>query len=253
MRAVIHYTGIVLMVLLVGFSTGCKKDSTSTDTTDTVTGDLFPLVEGHIYVYNEYTTDVQGNKIAGTDHRVATKVGSSVSFAGRTGNLLIDSVYSVDGQFTGLDTLINASKGNDGTIYFTLPVTMFADFPVSISLPVLWIPFFQPAQGVGTSYDIFTLDTTITYQTLPLRIQLTLSAALNQKENVQVPAGLFSAYQGALNYSLVATSGGITLASQSGNVLKMWLLENVGPVKISYSPMGLETTALTEELVGKNF
>jgi hypothetical protein len=253
MRDMIQYAGIVLIILLIGSTPGCKKDSTAPDTQDTVTGDLFPLVEGHIYVYNEYTTDAQGNKIAGTDHRVATKVGPSVSFAGRTGNLLIDSIYSVDGQFTGLDTLISASRGNDGTIYFTLPTTMFTDFPVSFSLPALWIPFFQPSRGLGTSYDIFTLDTTITYETLPLRIQLTLSGALNQKENVQVPAGSFSSYPGVLNYSLVASSSSVTLLSQNGNVLRMWLYENVGPVKISYSPMGLETTAETEELVSKNF
>jgi hypothetical protein len=253
MRAMMQCTGVILLALCVGFSTGCKKDSTSTDTPDTITGDLFPLVEGHLYVYNEYTTDMDGNKISGTDHRVATRVGPSVSFGGRSGNLLIDSVYSIDGQLTGLDTLINASSGNDGTIYFTLPTTMFADFPVPFSLPSLWIPFFQPAKGVGASYDIFTLDTTITYQSIPLRIQLTLSGSLNQKENVQVPAGTYSAYRGELNYTLTATSGAITFLSQSGNVLKMWLYENTGPVKISYSPMGTATTAQTEELVGKNF
>jgi hypothetical protein len=253
MRAILNFTGIVLMALFIGFAPGCKKDSTSTDTPDPITGDLFPLIEGHLYVYTEYTTDAQGNKIAGTDHRIATKIGPSVSFEGRSGNLLIDSVYSTDGQFIGLDTLINASKGTDGTIYFTLPTTMFADFPVSFSLPSLWLPFFQPEKGVGTSYDIFTHDTTIIYESIPLQIQLTLSGALNQKENVQVPAGSFSAYQGVLNYNLVATSGSVTFLSQSGNVLRMWLLENVGPVKISYSPMGTATTAQTEELVNKNF
>ncbi len=255
MRALLHYTIVVLVALPIITMMGCKKDSspTGTSTPPPISGDLFPIVEGHLYIYNEYETDAQSQKISGTDYRVATMVGPSVTVAGRSGNYLIDSVYSPDGNFLVLDTLITAQKGMDGTIYFTLPPNLLQDFPISITFPPIWLPFFQPVAGVGVSYVIYSLDTTVTYQTLPLRIQLSLSGVINQKENVQVPAGTYSAYRGELNYDLTATSGSVTLYRQNGNVLTMWLCEDIGPVKISWAPLGTSMTGSARELVSKNF
>ncbi len=257
MRAILNHVTVILVIFLITAAMGCKKESSPTETPATITGDLFPIIEGHIYVYNEYETNAQGTKIPGTDYRIATKVGSSVTIAGKSGNILVDSIYTTNGQFFKLDTLITARKGTDGTIYFTLPQNMFQDFPVSLSLPLIWLPFFQPSAGVGTSYDIYSLDTTVTYQytpdlSIPVRIQLTLSGVINQKENVNVPAGSYSAYRGELNYNLIATSGMFT-SSQNGNILTMWLYENVGPVKIAWTPMGSDTTGTARELVSKNF
>jgi hypothetical protein len=253
MRVIFHQVAFFIAVFLVISIAGCKKDSSPTDSSATISGDLFPIVQGHLYVYNEYTTDVQGNKIAGTDHRVSTKVGPSVTIAGASGNILIDSIYLPNGQFSTLDTTNAARKGADGTIYFILPSDLLADFPVAIALPTVWLPFFQPSAGVGTSYTIFTLDTTVTYQSVQLQLQLTLTGVINQKESVAVPAGTYSAYRGELNFSLNAVSGSVTWYSQSGNVLKMWLYEDVGPVKTSWSALGTATNGSIQELVSKNF
>jgi hypothetical protein len=114
------------------------------------------------------------------------------------------------------------------------------------------MPFLQPAAGIGNVYNIFTFDSTITYQGTSYYQSTNVTGVLNQKENVQVSAGSFSAYR----FELIekdSTKIGIQLTSSSEFRQTYWLVENIGPVKISQSSSSSGANNTVQELINKNF
>jgi hypothetical protein len=184
--------------------------------------------------------DWQNNKISGTDHRMATLVGHSTTISGKSVNLVIDSTYDSKGALQGLDTLY-LDKEADGTINKVSMVFNSATF----------MPFLKPAAGFGNVYNIFTYDTTLTYQGTFYHESSKVTGVLNQKETVQVPAGSFSAYR--LDITEVDSSIIGTQLQSSETRQTYWLVENIGPVKIfqTSSSSGMNNTV--QELVSKNF
>jgi hypothetical protein len=184
--------------------------------------------------------DGQNNKISGTDHREAMVVGPSKTIMGKSANLIIDSVYYSNGAVQSLDTIYIA-KETDGTIN-----------EVSItSNSAIFMPILQPAAGIGNVYNIFTFDTTITYQGIPYHQSSKVTGVLNQKENVQVSAGSFSAYRLEI-IEVDSTIIGTQLTS-SEFIQTYWLVENIGPVKISQTSSSSGMNNTVEELISKNF
>ncbi len=235
---------IFVFSVLILFA-GCKKDST-TAPAPAINGDIFPIAQGHVYVYTESDIDANRNPIAGTDHRVATLVGPAVTIAGRTGHYLIDSIYTTGGILGRIDTFNIASKDPDRTVYFTLPESAFPDLPFRLS--ATWFPLFQPGAGEDNGYDIYRLDTTIVYQSISMAMNIKLRGVIGAQETVQVPAGPFQAYTGTVTYEYGLSSMGISAPPETGLAIKMWLVDGVGPVKI-LNP-GDETVRL---LAARNF
>jgi hypothetical protein len=160
---------------------------------------------------------------------------------GKSVTLVIDSIYYSNGALQGIDTMYLA-KETDGTIN-----------EVSItSNSAIFMPILQPSAGIGNVYNIFTFDTTIIYQGIPYHQSTKVTGVLNQKENVQVSAGSFSAYR----FELIekdSTIIGTQLTSSSEFRQTYWLVENIGPVKIfqTSSSSGMDNTV--QELISKNF
>jgi hypothetical protein len=238
MNTYLFRNSILLISFFLLFISGCSKDSSPTGPNTPSVGDLFPLVQNHAYVFNDYMVDGQNNKISGTDHREAMVVGPSKTIMGRSANLIIDSVYYSNGALQSLDTIYIA-KETDGTVSI-------------MSNSVIFMPFLQPAAGIGNVYNIFTFDTTIIDQGIPYHQSSRVTGVLNQKENVQVSAGSFSAYR----FELIekdSTIIGTQLTSSSEFRQTYWLVENIGPVKIfqTSSSSGMNNTV--QELISKNF
>ena len=241
MNTYLFRNSIVLIGFLLLFISGCSKDSSPTGPNTQNFGDLFPLVQNHAYVYNEYDVDLQNNKISGTDHRGQIVVGPLTSIMGKSVNLVIDSVFYSNGTLQSLDTLYFA-KGTDGTIN---KVTI-------ISNSAIFMPFMAPAAGIGNAYNIFTLDTTVTYQGYSYHQSSKVTGVLNQKENVQVSAGSFSAYR--LDITEVDSANiGTQLISSSETKQSYWLVENIGPVKIFQTSSSSGSSNTVDELISKNF
>jgi hypothetical protein len=181
--------------------------------------------------------DGQNNKISGTDHRDAMVVGPSKTIMGKSANLIIDSVYYSNGALQSLDTIYIA-KETDGTVSI-------------MSNSVIFMPFLQPAAGIGNVYNIFTFDTTLIYQGIPYHQSSKVTGVLNQKENVQVSAGSFSAYR----FELIEKDSTIIGTQLTSSEFRQtyWFVENIGPVKIfqTSSSSGMNNTV--QELISKNF
>jgi hypothetical protein len=241
MNTYLFRNSILLIGFLLLFISGCSKDSSPTGPNTPSVGDLFPLVQNHAYVYNEYLVDGQNNKISGTDHRNTLVVGPLTSIMGKSVTLVIDSIYYSNGALQGIDTMYLA-KETDGTIN-----------EVSItSNSAIFMPILQPSAGIGNVYNIFTFDTTIIYQGIPYHQSTKVTGVLNQKENVQVSAGSFSAYR----FELIekdSTIIGTQLTSSSEFRQTYWLVENIGPVKIFQTSSSAGVNSTVQELVSKNF
>jgi hypothetical protein len=229
---------ILLISIFLLFISGCSKDSLPTGPTTPSVGDIFPLVQNHAYVFNDYMVDVQNNKIFGTDHREAMVVGPLTTIMGKSANLIIDSVYYSIGALQSLDTIYIAKEAN-GTLSI-------------LSNSLFFMPFVQPAAGIGNVYNIYTLDTTIAYQGNIYNQSVKLTGVLNQKENVQVAAGSFSAYR--LDITEVdSTKIGTQLISSNEGKQTYWLVENIGPVKILQPGSSSGANNTVQELISKNF
>ena len=238
MNTYLFRNSILLISFFLLFISGCSKDSSPTGPNTPSVGDLFPLIQNHAYVFNDYMVDGQNNKISGTDHREATVVGPTNTIMGKSANLIIDSVYDSNGTLQSLDTIYIA-KETDGTMSI-------------MSNSVMFMPFLQPAAGIGNVYNIFTFDTTFTYQGNPYHESFHVTGVLNQKENVQVSAGSFSAYRLEI-IQVDSAKYGTQPTSSSEERQTYWLVENIGPVKISQisSSSGINNTV--QELISKNF
>ena len=228
---------IVFISIFLLFISGCSKDSSPTGPNTPTVGDLFPLVQNHAYVFNDYMVDGQNNKISGTDYREAMVVGPSKTIMGKSANLILDSVYDSNGGLQSLDTTYIAKEA-DGTMSI-------------MSNSVNFMPFLQPAAGIGNVYTIFSFDTTLTYQGSPYHQSSHVTGVLNQKENVQVSAGSFSAYRLTITEVDSAIIG--TQLTSSEYIQTYWLVENIGPVKILQPSSSSGTNNTVQELISKNF
>jgi len=238
MNTYLFRNSILLICIFLLFVSGCSKDSSPTGPNTPSVGDLFPLVQNHAYVFNGYMVDVQINKISGTDHREAMVVCPSKTIMGKSAHLIIDSVYYSNGGLQSLDTTYIAKEA-DGTVSIMTNLDIF--------MPVL-----QPTAGIGNVYNIYTLDSTITYQGNSYHQSINITGVLNQKENVQVPAGSFSAYR----FELIekdSTKIGTQLISASEFRQTYWFAENIGPVKIFQTSSSAGANNTVQELVNKNF
>ena len=228
---------IVFISIFLLFISGCSKDSSVTGPNTSSVGDLFPMVQNHAYVFNDYMVDGQNNKISGTDYREAMVVGPSKTIMGKSANLILDSVYFSNGALQSLDTIYIAKEIN-GTVSI-------------MSNSVNFMPFLQPAAGIGNVYTIFSFDTTLTYQGSPYHQSSHVTGVLNQKENVQVSAGSFSAYRLTITEVDSAIIG--TQLTSSEYIQTYWLVENIGPVKILQPGSSSGTNNTVQELISKNF
>ena len=228
---------IVFISIFLLFISGCSKDSSPTGPNTPSFGDLFPLVQNHTYVFNDYMVDGQNNKISGTDYREAMVVGPSKTIMGKSANLILDSVYFSNGALQSLDTIYIAKEIN-GTVSI-------------MSNSANFMPFLQPAAGIGNVYTIFSFDTTLTYQGSPYHQSSHVTGVLNQKENVQVSAGSFSAYRLTITEVDSAIIG--TQLTSSEYIQTYWLVENIGPVKILQPGSSSGTNNTVQELISKNF
>jgi hypothetical protein len=182
--------------------------------------------------------DGQNNKISGTDHREAMVIGPSKTIMAKSANLIIDSVYDSNGALQSLDTIYIAKETN-GTVSI-------------MSNSVIFMPFLQPAAGIGNVYNILTFDSTITQQGNSYHQSAKLTGVLNQKENVQVSAGSFSAYRLEIT-EVDSTKIGTQLISSAEGRQTYWLVENIGPIKIFQTSSSSGVNNTVEELVSKNF
>lgn len=154
------------------------------------------LKQGNTYYYRNWNLD-QSNAIdSSTEWKSTLRVVAQGQSVGGFDDafVLIDSSFSLDGTFLEADSVyIRIDEKKD--VYFLGFVAGLAeDF---VRLEPTWNRLFAFSAGLGNSWTILSIDTTVEVSGFPTPLTLTLSltGTLDGLETVDVPAGLIDAYK----------------------------------------------------------
>ena len=256
---------IIAGVLSIFILMGCDEEETPIDNTpDPVPANIFPLTAGHVLVYNEGTllnldTDVP---IAGSE------VGfeSSWVIAGQiapgpspyTNPTVIFDTTTVFGVTPPPRIFLAHLEVTPNDFYFLTNLGYFFRSQKIYTTPgdstsgfradsLRWILLANPSAGVGVEWVSF--NETFTSATVG-QIRLEIKAEFEATETIT------AAGTNWLTYRLVATRrvylGSSTTSISTNPTAKLWLAENVGPIKIELRG-DAESNGKRQTMTAKNF
>ena len=221
---------LIVALFCVWMITGCSSDENPVSSGE-ISGNLFPLATGRIWVSSAYELDTLGNKIELSTHREALYAHSSLTFQGRNAFLMIDSVYSTLGSLNFTDTTYMSTDGENFYLYLGQ-----------------WVPVFKKDEGLNKEY----VAGTFTAELFGVNVDVTVRCKILPKELVSVPKGTMEAYKLEIKtvVSLVIFSFEETL--------NVWFADGIGPVKFQTPPpidpfTGQKTNGVESVLVSTNF
>lgn len=252
----------VFSVIITLTITGCKKDDsnpTNGGTPDPVPANIFPLTPGNALIYNN------GNLLhADSDSAIA---GTSTGFQSKwiilgkvapgpapyTSPTVIRDTTIVAGQ-TGVRTFMAHHDTTNNEFWFLTNLGYFFrsqqinDSNGNVRGDSLrWILLAKPSAGVGVEWVAFNETFT---SALVGQVRLEIKAAFEAKENLAAAGTTFDTYR------LVSTRrvylGSSTTSISTGITARLWMAENVGPVKIELRG-DAESNGKIQTLTGKNF
>ncbi|QQS37982.1 MAG: hypothetical protein IPM56_08610 [Ignavibacteriales bacterium] len=263
-KSIILYL-IAFGVLNAFLFTGCSKDDdpVNGNTPDPVPDNIFPLTAGHVLIYNSGSllsldTDVP---IAGSDVGyeskwiIAGKVAPGPSpFTQPTVILDTTKVFGQTVPRTFLahhDTVANEFHFLTNLGYFFRSQKIYTtpgDSTSGIRADSLrWILLAKPSADVGVDWVAF--NETFTSNVVG-QVRLEIKGEFEAKENLTAGGTDY------VTYRLVATRrvylGSSTTSISTSPTAKLWMAENVGPVKIELRG-DAESNGKVQTLTAKNF
>ncbi len=169
---------ILLSAGLLIAGIGCGDDATTDPDTarDIPETDLFPFALGRKLVYNEYLLDsLTSQKVPGSDHRRTIHADAGVTRNGKNAFLLLDSIYTPDGQLAEVESTFTAVE--NGNLY--------------LEFQEGWRLAFDRSKRTNTRYAVGTLVD----QSLGFVIAVPVDATIRNPESITTPAGSFQAYK----------------------------------------------------------
>jgi hypothetical protein len=257
------FAAVFFIVLSISY-VGCKDNSTSPEEQQAITEDLFPLIPGHIIVYEEgnlYQYDTQ-DPIPGSENGFNSKwiVGTNVSLPVApytnptvvidTTNVPAFGVTSVRQFFIHKDTT-NGNFDFLTDLGYLFRSQKIYNTPGDSSSGVradslVWIGLSKSSEGVGKEYIAYSANYTsatlgdIKFEIVGMFVQETVTIAGTNYDT----------------YKLTATRkiylGNQTVAASTGVTAVLWLAPNIGPVKIILIGDG-ESNGKIQTMTSKNF
>ncbi len=227
---------LVAAALFCFLQGGCTKNENPLDSSGETElipeKNLFPFASGRIWVFEGYSLDtLNSQKISATVHREVTSVRSTLSILGKTGYLVVDSVYTPTGGVSSVDTTYYAVDNGNLLVYY-------GD----------WITLFKRSSGLNTEYDAGQFVAFVLGIPLTVRVKATIFP----KESVVTPLGTFQAYK--LAVKSLTSLGGLSVEL----LQYVYFADNYGPVKfqdpVQRDPFtGAKIGGSESLLVNKNF
>lgn len=257
------FTFLVFGAVLSLTITGCKKEeSNPTDgggTSDPVPANIFPLTPGNVLMFNS------GNLLhADSDSAIA---GTSTGFqskwiiAGKVApgpapytqpTLIIDTTI-VAGQTARRNFLAHHDTVSNEFWFLTNLGYFFRSQQINGTDgnvrgdSLRWILLAKPSAGIGVEWVSFN-ETFTSALVGPVRLEI--KAAFEAKETLAAAGTTFETYR------LVSTRrvylGTSTTSISTGITARLWMVDNVGPVKIELRG-DAESNGKVQTLTGKNF
>lgn len=255
---------ILLLAVLVTFTTsffGCKDDKTTDPpAVETVPDEIFPLIAGRVILYNSGNLLVQDTEtpVPGSDANYQSKwiIAGTTTFPVppyTTPTAILDTTTVFSSITVGRTFLIHRDTTTN-TFHFLTNLGYFfrsqniQDGSGNIRADSLrWIALAKPKEGLGKKWTAFS--ETFTSATLG-NVRLEITGEFEAKET------LTAAGQSWTTYRLVATRyvylGTSTSPVSTGITARLWLVENVGPVKIELRG-DAESNGKIQTMTAKNF
>ena len=238
----------VVFVSMAVFVAGCKDDETSGPSVTPVPDNIFPLVAGHYFEYNGWLTQNDTEtKIAASEATYYAKwtIGTTIPVTAIFPNppftvtgsavLVYDTTkipgIGVTSKFTPVFVKYDTANAqyeyltNIGLFYRTFQVKSGANIRND---SLRFIILAKPRSGIGVKFECFneTFDGTVSGVASPVTLKIT--GEFVRTEVVTVGSTDYSAYY--VEISRLITVGTTPVAT--GVTAKLWVVENVGPVKM---------------------
>ncbi len=222
-----------LLVLMVG---GCDKDNPVTDDSIFQQANLVPIAAGRLWVFTAYELDTTtSQKIPSTVHREVSYVVRAATISGKSGFLMLDSIYTPAGAVASVDSSYLALENGDMFQWDQEHAT--------------WLALFKKSAGLNTEYSVAQYQEV--HDGVPVNV--TFKGKVYPPEAVNAPIGVIQAYK--VEVKVTAVVGGTSYDAQT---MYFYFADGYGPVRF-YTPvqrqMGSSAKSKGEEslLVSKNF
>lgn len=250
---------VVVCAAMITIS-GCSSDETVVPpTVPPITDDLFPLIVGRKITYTGFlrhqtadTNITASGQVYQTIWTVASN--SSATPLGVTANLVLDSTRVPTGIanpptitiFTPLFIQRNPPTGKENFSFATNIGRFYRTFAIQRTDSLKWILIAKLDAGVGVEWTAF--DSTYTSPTGQVRLQIV--GKFEGKETLTLIGQTFDTYRVATKRNVYL--GGSTTPSVTSPTATLWLVKDLGPVKIILNADG-ESYGHYREFKSKNF
>jgi hypothetical protein len=197
--------------------------------------DLMPLAVGQYVYYNEYDTATAGSA-ATTSLAYYESLQSGLSYQGATGVSVVRDTLG-GGDPSGAHDL-HYSFTSAGDLQAYADSALIADLiPSEIAagitqMPNTWVDYFKLSAGLGKSYPITTLNSTVTVSGVTANVTVTVSGIYEGIEKVTVPKAAYdSAYRFDVQALVDISALGGLLKGNFTSTKSNWLVRGIGIVK----------------------
>ena len=209
---------------------GCDADPVGPSLGD----NLFPLKTGNKFEYKMVDIDSNQAEIPETARNFTREIGTSLYVNGRLAYPVYGTYFNPNNSIVGRDTLYVYKSSADDTISYYMKVIIPINDTSSITINK-WAPIFLRQYGSEYKYTFF--DSTVVITSViggieyPVYLTVTLYNSTGSKNKIVVPENKDGYWTNRLNISYAIKQAGATI--REGDLYKVWLAEQIGPVKES--------------------
>ncbi|GJQ20521.1 MAG: hypothetical protein HBSIN02_08760 [Bacteroidia bacterium] len=256
------YGATLSLIVAVGLALlsapGCSKSSEPE--TETVTGDLFPLVAGHKFTFNGFIRHaVNDTNITATGAfytGIMTVLPTAPPLPPNVPNITGTTFFISDSSFVNSSPAtwvvsgfyVKRTSSTSGDIWFlTNAGRFYRQTGVARTDSLKWILLVRENAVVGESWVGF--DSTYTSSTVG-SARLKIDCVFDGLASISVNGQAYSAYKLTATRSVYV--GGSSTPVSQGQTAAIWLVPDLGIVKFIFNSDG-ETPGFERNLLSKNF
>ena len=157
------------------------------------------LKEGSAYFYRNWNLDQNSNIDTSSEWKSTWRVTAQGQSIGGFSDVFVitDSSFSVDGTFLEVDTIYIRIDENKDLHFLAFLTDQLEGSPLEElgTLVPMWNRILAFSVGVGNSWTIASIDTTVDVSGFPTPVTFSITGTLDGQETVSVPAGSIEAYK----------------------------------------------------------
>ena len=229
----LHSCLLILAVMILFATNGCKKDdSPAQETVTPITDDLFPLTAGHQYQFWGYLVkkNTVDSEYANT-HFVYQSTWTLIPTGSSAVWLIKDSTTV---GYPNTPSYLQIMKTSSGDFSFRQTLGPFyRAFNIAYTDTLIWVEVAKPSVGLGVQWTAF--DTTINKDTLgtTIPIHLQIFGKIEAQESITDSTSGHVVHNCYRVRTWRKISVGTSVVQDDATTGKIWLAKDVGPVQLN--------------------